>query len=167
MNSFPSSLNVYDVRQFHNYGNHLKSGAIEFVAEHKLIDETNPPSHVVIHESGEFTVLARMNGTVYTDLYLNPKNSFLRFEFTPRYTVENTKIDVYPSTIVLKATDVIEELSSIASYYRGTTEPVHYSFENLSKAYAKALIDHHMAVAPDEPRYTYYQNSAPLEWSAE
>ena len=167
MNSFPSSLDVYDIGQFHKHGNHLKSGAIEFLAEHKLIDETNPPSYVVIHEEGEFTVLARLNGTVYTDLFLNPRNTFLRFEFTPRYTAENTKIDVYPSTIVLKAIDAPEWFSSIASRYRGTTEPVHYSFENLSKAYAEALINHHLSVAPDEPRYTYYQNCNPMEWSRE
>lgn len=167
MNEFPSSLDVYDIGQFHEHGNHLKSGAIEFVAEHKLIDETNPPSYVVIHESGEFTVLERFGcSTAYTDLYLNPK-VFLRFEFTPRYTPENTKIDVYPTVYVLKGIDLPKDMDSIASYYRGTTEPVHYAFENLSKAYAKALIDHHRSVAPDVPRYTYYQNSAPLVWSAE
>lgn len=167
MNDFPSSLDVYDIKQFHMLENN-GVGEHMFVAEHTLKLSDPTPDYVAIYEKGEFTVvkLARLDKLLYTDDYLSPHTPFV-FQLTPCYTPENTRIDVYPSTFVLEGTDLPKELRSIASLYRPTFAPVHYTVDNLSPAYARALIDHHLAVAPDNPRFTRYQNCAPIEWSAE
>ncbi len=165
MADIPSSLDVHDIKRFHMLADN-EAGERMFLAEHTLKLSDPIPDYVAIHEMGEFIVvrLARHYKLVYTDDYMSPHTPLV-FQFTPRYSPENTQIDHIGNVVDLVSLEDIPVI--IASKQINPDVPLSYTVADISPEYAQALIEHHLAVAPNVPRYTYYQNSAPIEWETE